>query len=285
MKNNMAILIIGAGKLGTSLFRALSGKGYGTVTLAGNKPLPESYASNLNENQYYSELNNALILSHEIIFICVQDRHIKTVAESLMKFDLKQHFIFHTSGFRTSADLALLSRHDTITGSFHPVQTFAEPFASAESWKGIRCSYEGHSEGKPIAESICDLLECRLIQVTAAQKQALHLSAAILTNFGVGLISWAEAVIGEEMDDLKKKELLLPMFSGMVSNYREQNIHDMLTGPLQRGDLDILSGHLSLLSEKGRQWYITLAEILIENPRFKIHSREKIKEFIDAYKV
>jgi len=96
------ILIIGPGKLGTSLYRFLCDLNIPEPALCG--PLSGEYLKSplLNNNHYHPEIDKILIENHELIFICTQDSKIEAAVNALSKYDLKNKYIIHTSGFHSS---------------------------------------------------------------------------------------------------------------------------------------------------------------------------------------
>lgn len=283
--HDKAILVIGAGKLGTSLYRALHETGHRQVHLLGNRPFSALNTSNLNEKNYYPEHNNLLTCDHEIFFICVRDTQIPGVASLLSNGPVEGSVIYHTSGFRDAQLLEKPAAAGAYTGSFHPVQSFPNPFSPVSIWSRIFCTYEGDIRGKPFVEHFCRAVQAGLIPITSRQKRLMHLSAAILSNYGVALIQWAEALLREAgFEKGQSREIALPLLRRLVSNYEEQDIHKLLTGPLQRGDLEVLQEHLGLLSGTQQALYLNFARLLVGNDTFGIEQREKIRDFIDDYK-
>ena len=148
---NKKVLIIGPGKLGTSLYRLLREQEISEPALCGRIPDHCLKSPHLNIENYYSKPNISLIKNHEIVFICTQDRQIKTVVEALTEFDLTNKFLFHTSGFYTSK--LLVGLNSSIPGgSFHPVQSFPERFQNTDVWNDIYCTFEGDPAGLQIVQ-------------------------------------------------------------------------------------------------------------------------------------
>ena len=121
-----------------------------------------------------------------------------------------------------------------------------------------------------------------IIEVTAEQKKSLHLSATILANYGVALFKWVEDILrNSEMDISLGKKILIPILSEVVSHFKEPEIASRLTGPLQRGDLEILEEHLALLSPAQQNLYRDFARLIAEDSEYDIKNRNALKGFID----
>ncbi len=253
------ILIIGAGRLGSSLYRALQSIGYQKVTLAGREERKAETAP-------VYRFEPALAEKSDWLFLAVPDDQIKPLAEQLAGLDLTGRHVVHTSGFRSSADLEPAREAGAYIGSWHPVQTFSRRFLEPSVWRGITCSYEGDPQNVDFLREMCNRLDCRLQTVIAAQKQALHLAATIAANFTTALLSWAEQILTDrQIDRRQAAEFLLPMVNRVAENFRLKPGAEILTGPAKRGDLETLRGHLNLLPPEERELYRTLTDWIAHN--------------------
>ena len=128
------VLIIGFGKLGSHLFHELKHtRKYRNIAA-------------IKERKLAAGKYNKLVEASGIIFLCVQDSKISAAVKRLQQADvsLMNKFIFHTSGAVTSDELSALAAKGAVTGSFHPVQSFAGKVnAKAGSFKGIYIAIEG----------------------------------------------------------------------------------------------------------------------------------------------
>jgi len=272
-----SILIIGPGKLGTSLYRALSESGCYNARLAG--PAEFKIDKKTAEN-YTPEIDGESIAKAEIIFITVPDDNITQVKDELLKFNLSGRVVLHTSGASSSGLLAGLKEKDAFIGSFHPVQTFSRPFLPKEIWEDTICSYEGNDQGKGFLQDMCTKLKARLIFVNERQKTAVHLAAVISANYFTGLLAWAENILKDEnIDNSYIKDIIYPISRQVLSNYRNNETKDILSGPVLRGDIRTIQKHLDFLESKEqpeKDLYKALAEQLITNDEFKIQRRQEL---------
>src|SRR5438876_9243644 len=120
------VSIIGFGRTGSHLYYALKkAKGINThIAQKSSKAKPDL----------------KIISKSDLIFICTDDKNIKSVSKKLasVKIDLNSKIIFHTSGAKSSDELASLKLKGISAGSFHPVQTFREKTNKyAASFKNI----------------------------------------------------------------------------------------------------------------------------------------------------
>jgi len=266
MKN---ILIVGCGKLGSSLYRVLKEKALYQI----NSIDPEKSCT---ENMH-PQLSAELVSLAQVIFVCVPDEAIKNVASTLTQFTLTDKVIVHTSGAHPAKLLESLKKIGAHTGSFHPIQTFANHFSEPTVWKNIWCTFEGSSAAGDIVKYICDKIGSQFKTVNANQKKALHIAAVFAANYSVALYAATEKILQENNLD---KHLILPLIQQVQQNFEIQSAHKILSGPIQRGDSKTVSEHLDYLSENSfnpeHTLYLDLANYLLSDPEFNIHNREKL---------
>lgn len=249
--------------------------------LAGPADFIEDQSSDeLQKTNYSPGLEIEIIAKSEIIFITVPDDNIILVKNELLKFDISGRIIIHTSGASASSLLADLKKKDAFIGSFHPVQTFSRPFQPKEIWENTVCSYEGDEQGKKAVQALCTELKARLICVTDRQKTAVHLAAVVSANYFTGLLAWAESILkDEDIDSGFIKDIIYPISSQVLANYRSGDVKDILSGPLLRGDVQTIRKHLDFLDPKDqaeKKLYKALAELLIHYEDFNIQRRPEL---------
>lgn len=276
MKN---LLIIGCGRLGSSLYRMLSEQKSLKVALydnAGYKKEDEKFCP---ATDFYPQLTPELLRKSNLIFISVPDDHIPTAAEALLPFDLKGKIVLHTSGLHSAEIIHFLKEKGASTGSLHPVQTFSRRFSDTTIWKDTWCTFEGSASAFSFLEIICAKSGARLFKITAAQKKALHIAAVFSANFSAALYAASEKILsGQHLD----KQLLMPLISRMQKNFERHSAYEILSGPLQRGDVKTMRAHLNFLAENGfkneTKMYRDLAEYILSDSAFKVDGRAASKK-------
>jgi len=279
----MTVLIIGAGKVGTALAGALNTTEEFRAELydaaAEINDLPAAFPAIRTGRLEAPQIKRA-----QLIVISVPDDVIPQVVEVLQNFDLRDKHVLHTSGFRTSADLGKLQAKGAYTASWHPLQTFHKRFLAADIWHNIVCTFEGALETRKLTERICRQLGCRQTGVSAVQKQALHLAAAISANHSVALLAMAEQLLQQTgLQHEQISALLLPLMQRMMENFRSTPAQDILSGPARRGDVQTLQGHLNLLHELAgkaeQQLYVSFVRWIADN--LNCDNPQQLKQWLD----
>ncbi len=281
------ILIIGAGNVGTSLFRALDDKFPGKIHLFGKHEF--SYINNkfINKDDYTNYLNPEIVDPVESIIICVQDDRIKEATRSVLLFRLTDKNIFHTSGAKDASELDHLKNRGAYVASIHPVQSFASKFSEPKKWQNIVLAFQGDTKCFPAANELAQKLKAKIITLDEDQKIGLHVAGVMASNYLVALLSVAENILVQAgIDDLSNNEILQPLLQGVVDNYKNSPADKILSGPLKRGDINVLRRHIQYLrinKSKDADLYLTLAKVLLNNSKFQIANKTKLEEILDKF--
>jgi len=283
------MIIIGCGKLGSSLYRALSGASRFRPYMVSPEPYADVKSRYLPHKYYSNYVSAEMLREADIVFIAVHDQAIPLVRQNLSAYELDGKVILHTSGATPAGILSLLKDKGALTGSFHPLQTFGNKFLPPSVWQNIVCSYQGDRQAIPLVENLCEHLGSKLRIISEEQKIAIHLAASITSNFSVALIAWAERILREsDFNNDESREILYPLMRQTIENYHRHPATDVLTGPLQRGDIETVRHHLQYLanhpdSAVALRLYLTLSEFILSNPDFDIRHRDKLLELIESY--
>ncbi len=281
------ILIIGAGNVGTSLYRALSDKLPGKIHLFGKQDYSHQDKRFILKEDYTNFLNPEIVNPVESIIICVQDDRIKESTRSILLFRLTDKNIFHTSGAKEAAELDHLKSRGAHVASIHPMQSFAHKYAAPEKWRDIILAFQGNEICFPAAKEIADNLKSKIISIDEEQKIGLHVAGVMAANYVVAILSVAENILVQAgLDGISKNDILQPLLQGVVDNYKDHPAEDILSGPVKRGDINVLRRHIQYLrihKSKDADLYLTLAKVLLNNPKFQIPGRAKLEEILDKY--
>jgi predicted short-subunit dehydrogenase-like oxidoreductase (DUF2520 family) len=249
------ITIIGAGRMGQGLGLALKRRGY-RVVLVNRNPRDVSPPLILHQGSLAEATSGA-----ELILIATPDDAIEPVAAQLAaeRAVSREQVVLHLSGLLDRAALRPLEQVGAACGSFHPVQTVADPGTAAERLKGAYVGIEGDEGALIAAERLANTLRMTPVRIPASAKPAYHAGAAFVANYTIALVGVAERLarsVGVPAEIAAK--LYLPLLGGAVANLDALGPAEALTGAVRRGDVDTIRAHLNALDEEDRELYRTV---------------------------
>ncbi|MCF6249594.1 MAG: DUF2520 domain-containing protein [Desulfobacula sp.] len=252
--NNQQFSIIGCGRLGVSLAVFLSKQGF----------IPKAFSSRSIESAKKAcesvgmgrvfDTPIQAAKASKLVFITTPDTTIEPVCENLSKqgaFD-KDSIVYHFSGALSSGILTAARKSGASTGSIHPLQAFA-PYESGQDspFKGINMSIEGDQKAVEFGKEIVNALKANSFTIPTEAKTLYHASAVVASNYLVTLEHFAlELLMASDMSQKDAYEVLEPLIMGTLNNIKARGSVNALTGPVARGDDEIVSKHLKDIDKK-----------------------------------
>jgi predicted short-subunit dehydrogenase-like oxidoreductase (DUF2520 family) len=276
------ITIIGAGRMGQGLGLALKRRGY-KVVLLNRTPRDVVPPLVLHQGSRSEATAGA-----ELVLIATPDDAIQEVAEELAaeRAVSRDQVVLHLSGLLDKMALLPLEESGAACGSFHPVQSVAEPSTAAERLKGAYVGIEGDERALVAAERLANTLRMMPVRIPAEAKPAYHAGAAFVANYTVALVGVAErlarsAGVAPEVAG----RLYLPLLGGAVANLTSHGPAAALTGAVRRGDVQTIQSHLDALSPEDRELYRMVgraAVLLAREAGLNDIAAEKVNAVLDG---
>ena len=147
-------------------------------------------------------------------------------------------------------------------GVLHPLQTFASVKQAVDNILGSTFAIEAEEPLLTTLKEMAETLECRWIELKAADKVIYHAAAVIASNYMVTLVKladdlWETFAIPRE----QATQALLPLLKGTLNNIENVGIPQALTGPIARGDIDTIKKHLAALQKEAPDVLSTYCEL------------------------
>lgn len=204
--------IVGAGRLGSALARALRAAGF----------------------QVEGPLGRGVPPTAEVVLLCVPDGEIEDAAAVAGTRAVARRFVGHVSG---ATPLTALADAGGEAFGLHPLQTFAGG-EGPEAFAGIGAAVAGTTPGAlAVARELAQRLGMRPIEISDAERAAYHAAASIASNFLLTLQAAAEELAGGAgIAPADARTLLAPLVRSTVDNWAERGPAAALTGPVARGD-------------------------------------------------
>jgi predicted short-subunit dehydrogenase-like oxidoreductase (DUF2520 family) len=245
------LAIVGAGRVGRALGRRLRELGWtiGTV-VTRSEPSARSAMRFIGAGKPEAGLSRRVLLS-SVILIAVPDSQIATVAAELARMgaeELRGHVVLHTSGALDSSLLQPLREHGAAIGSMHPLQTFTG--VAVPPLEGKLFAIEGDLVAVRIARKIARELGAAPTPIEPKKKPLYHAAGALAAGHTLVVVESAVQLLMSL--GIKRSEALralLPMTRQVLQNYERLGPRAAWTGPLARGDYEIVAKHLNVLQD------------------------------------
>lgn len=244
------IAIIGAGRLGTSLGRALAANGNTIAALTcRRKAAALKSRAIIGQGRVLTD-NKAAARQAEVIFLCLPDEALPGAAKQLARSrgGWAGKIFFHTSGLLPARVLEPLREKGASIASFHPIQAFPSKTIPPAHFRSIYFGLEGDKGAVGLAKTLVRRLGGRVLIIPEEAKPFYHAAFSFASNFLVVLLDAAVFLLKKaNVSEDKAAGMLLPLLQGTLHNVKELDTASSLTGPLVRGDLASVRTHLEAL--------------------------------------
>ncbi|RLB07959.1 MAG: DUF2520 domain-containing protein [Deltaproteobacteria bacterium] len=265
------IAVVGAGVVGTALAYLLKEKGYRIIGIASrSQNSAQRAASFLGGEVRVSTTPEEIVQEADLVFITTSDSAIEEVCERIAN---KEGFrpgqiVVHTSGALPSTILLKAREKGALIASVHPLQSFADVKEAIKIIPSSIFCLEGAAEAIPTLMELVRTLGARPFSIDTRYKSLYHAAAVVASNFLVTLYYLSFKLY--EAIDIPREEAsqaLLPLIKGTVNNIEKLGPVKALTGPIARGDLNVVKGHLEALRHLDTRFidiYRTISRLTVE---------------------
>ncbi len=245
--------LIGAGKLGKNIGRALSKHHIGQLSSVYNLRFNHAIeACNfMGAGKAIEDIHS--LSKADITWITCNDDAISSVVDQLHHASILKpnSLIIHCSGALSSSILKPLHDLGCSVASFHPLKAFRANYLSNNAFDQVECIIEGDDAACSWLISAFTGLNARLITLKPENKAAYHAGACMASNYLITLAHCAEQLFVQA--GISKEgalEMIVKLMQGNLDNILEtRSIINSLTGPLARGDIQTISLHLDSIKD------------------------------------
>ena len=244
------VAIIGAGRMGRGIALALAEAGVEAALLTRTRRPEDTRRA-------------------AVILLATPDDAIGGVAAELARARgvTEEHVVLHLSGLLDRLALEALAVTGAALGSFHPLQSIAEPATAAERLRGAFVGLEGDPRAVDAGERLAAALGMHAVHLAPGGKPAYHAGAVMASNYIVALAAVAERLARRSGATASEAvALYLPLMRGTVANL-SLGPAAALTGPVRRGDAATVRVHLAALAPEERQIYRSLGLVALQLAR------------------
>jgi len=235
------VFILGAGRAGRSLARALRAGGVQVTGLHGRHPTP---ADGITAGPLPGALGRATC-----VLVTVRDAQLEGALETLTTAAIAPRaIVLHASGSADPKALDALRRAGHQCGTFHPLVALSDPSQAPQTLRGAWIGIDGDSEAQQVSERLAAAVGANVLYIPPGEKPRYHAAAVFASNFPTVLMCLAEELMREAgiASDIARPALH-PLFASAVENLRGGGGSSALTGPIVRGDAGTIARHVQAL--------------------------------------
>jgi len=191
------------------------------------------------------------ILASTCILIATPDAAIEAVANELARIggeELRGQVVLHTSGALDSETLNAVRACGAAVGSMHPLQTFSG--VAIPPLEGKIFAIEGDAMAVRTARKIARAFGAVPSPIEARHKPLYHAAGALAAGHTLVVVEAAiQLLMSLGMKRREAMRALLPMTRQVLQNYERLGPRAAWTGPLARGDYEVVAKHLNVLQD------------------------------------
>ena len=259
----MKIGFFGAGKVAVSLGKYFKNNGLDIAGFYSKTFASTEFARDFTEPNGYSDLES-FVLDCDIIFITTNDDELVNGFNEISNFDLENKIIVNTSGSYSSSIFSNARELGAFPYSLHPIYPFSDKETSYKNLGQAVFTLEGAEEKLSLVKALVEGCGNKVI-LMKGDKKTYHLACAMASNLTLALLSlsskYLQKVGFNEEDSIAA---LRPLVESNINSIFDKGFVNSLTGPVVRGDVDTIEGHLSKLNECDNEVYKRLSLELLD---------------------
>jgi len=198
----------------------------------------------------HAQMTRQIVMSR-VILIAVPDDEIAGIAKELARIggeELRGKIVLHTSGALNARVLDPVKACGAAVGSMHPLQSFSG--VAVPVLEGRVFAVEGDAQAVRVARQIARSLGGSPVRIPAGKKILYHAAATMSASNVLAMEEAAtQLLISVGMKRGQAARALLTLTRQVLENMEQLGPRAAWTGPLSRGDFNVIEAHLEALRE------------------------------------
>ena len=255
--------VIGPGRAGTALARALAGAGHEVVAASAVSEASVDRVRRAFPAARIAEPAEVLDLA-DLALLTVPDDALPGLVSGLAATGAPYagRLLVHASGRYGTAVLEPAARLGALPLALHPVMTFTGRDDDADRLKGVSFGVTAPEPLRLVAEALVIEMGGDPVFIPEGSRELYHAALASAANHMVTLVAEAGDLLGKAGVD-NPQRMLGPLLSAALDNALRFGDAG-LTGPVARGDSGTVAGHVEALaaaSPGAKAAYLALARL------------------------
>lgn len=230
------VVLLGAGNVGTHLFRVLH-KAENISLIQWYNRSAQSLEEGKGKVKTLTQLDE-LVPEADLYLLSVSDDNIPELSSKLKSC---KGIIAHTAGSVSMETLNQCKDH----GVFYPLQTFSKQ-KKVDFEQVPLCLEANTEENFTLLKKVAIALGGPTHKIDSTQRKALHIAAVFVNNFVNHMYAVGEQLCQEHQVPFS---ILQPLIAETADKIKSLSPKAAQTGPALRGDQQVLKDHLSLLTK------------------------------------
>lgn len=203
----------------------------------------------------------------DLAILAVRDAAIGSITAALMTHPRRPAVVLHTSGSRGTDAFGSGLPRPVALGVLHPAASFptARPTLHAED---VVFVVDGASAAVHAARQLGRRLDARIVVAPRVHGATYHAGCAMLANGAVALAEHAvRAFRAAGMSEREAARTAAALLTSVARNVTALAPADALTGPIERGDADLVAAHRAALRRTDRKLdvaYTHIAHVIVD---------------------
>ncbi len=188
----------------------------------------------------------------DLVFLTVSDDAIEPMARALPW--RSGQAVVHCSGATELTALAAAGSRGAAVGGFHPLQIFSDPENAVQLLAGSAVAIEAELPLREELLRLAALLGMQPLQLPPGTRAAYHAAASFSASFILSLLDEAVQIwAGIGLPQQQALQAMLPLARGTLQAAEKRGLAGALSGPVSRGDVGVVAGHLQALDSLGAE--------------------------------
>ncbi len=280
--------IVGTGRVGAVVGAALVAAGHDVVAAAGLSAASAERAGRLLPGVPLLPADEVVAAS-DLVVLAVPDDTLRGLVAGLAETGVwrRGQLAFHTSGAHGLAVLAPAEEAGVLSLALHPAMTFSGGEEDLDRLVGAPFGVTSRPEHRAVAETLVLEIGGEPFWVAEADRALYHAALVTGANHLVTLVAEAADLLRTAgVEDPAR--VLGPLLTAALDNGLRRGDAG-LTGPVSRGDVGTVAGHLATLADRAPDAvgaYVAMARRTTERARaagrLKPHEAAPLTDLLDA---